>query len=124
MIEENAQGDQPENPIQDGEREQQAGDTIENPQDKATPTEGAKMDNMMRMMMEQFGQINDNFKKQEEKINENSRRQNEILSEDLTKQLREDIETLNNKIECNKMTLKQQINKKIKEHSDTLQKNQ
>ena len=57
-------GNQPEKPSQDSEREQQAGDTIENPQDKATPTEGVKMDNMMRMMMEQFGQIKENNKKQ------------------------------------------------------------
>ena len=52
----------------------------------------------------------------EEKINENSKRQIEIL--------REDTETLNNKIEGNNETLKQQINEKMEEHSDTLRKHQ
>ena len=44
IIEKDAQGDQPENPIQDREWEQQAGDTIENPPDKVTPTQEAKID--------------------------------------------------------------------------------
>ena len=95
--------------------------------DKITPTEERQQ--LMRFMMEQFGQINNSFKKtkeeisgkidqnnekidkMEEKINENSKRQIEIL--------REDIETLNNKIEGNNETLKQQINEKMEEHSDT-----
>ena len=65
MIEEDPQENQPENPTQpepeievisqDREREQQTGDTVENPPDKITPTKERQQ--LMKSMMEQFGQI-------------------------------------------------------------------
>ena len=51
-----------------GNGEEARGDTIENPTDKATPTEETKLDNMMRMIMEQFGQIKEESKKQKEDL--------------------------------------------------------
>ena len=58
--------------------------------------------------MEQFGQIKENNKKFDEKIDQ--------MEEKI-------IETLNNKIEGNNEALKQQINEKMEEHSNTLRKN-
>ena len=67
MIEEDTQGDQPENPTQP---EPEMEGTVGDQPNKATPTEGVKMDNMMRIMMEQFGQIKEDNKKTKEEMNE------------------------------------------------------
>ena len=99
-----------------GNGEEARGDTIENQPTTATPNGEAKLDNIMRMMMEQFGQINENFKKQEEKFdsmkeetNDNFQKQKEELrqtinknNETLQQQLKEDHEK-------NKEEMKQQI---------------
>ena len=109
LFEEDPQEDQPENPTQpepeievinqDREREQQTGDTVENPPDKITPTEERQQ--LMKFMMEQFGQINNNFTK----MNETSKKMKEEINENFDEKmdqnrefLKENIELLNNKL--------------------------
>ncbi|WP_278046929.1 hypothetical protein, partial [Candidatus Hodgkinia cicadicola] len=65
MIKEDAPEEQPENPTQpEPEVEVTVGDQPD------IPTEGVTMDNMMRIMMEQFGQINGKIDQMKEETNE------------------------------------------------------
>ena len=79
-------------------------------------SEEARWDHMMRMMMEQFGQVNSNFTK----INENSKRDIESLNkniesmrEDLNKKIdstHKSMDTLNSKIDDNSRAIREELN--------------